>query len=158
MHGNSLRNPRGRSYTKGKSSAIRVLRFRCRGGGRPHRRQLSAAGHYGLGGCARRQPCGHPSNGIALREGARTYRGLAREARICGTGAPGSSLRDTRLLRSSALGKRAVALSKRGTMFVFVQRRPLGYRRASLPGRAEPPDLAPRDPCGVLGRGSGPRE
>src|SRR4029077_15612323 len=50
----------GDDTPKVKSRANEGLRFRCRGGRRPYRRQACRRGARGLGGGARRQSGGHP--------------------------------------------------------------------------------------------------
>jgi 2-dehydropantoate 2-reductase len=98
------------------------------------------------------------SNGIALREGARTYTGRLRaSANAAELGAQDVVFVTTKATALASIAGAAQALSHAETLFVFVQNGiPWWYAQGLAAERPRPPDLSRLDPGGALARAIGP--
>src|SRR5258705_1024399 len=106
--------------------------------------KLAAAGHEVSAVARGANLAAIRANGIALREGARTYAGRLRASENAAElGAQDVVFVTTKATALAALESAASALSDRDTMFVFVQNGvPWWYAQGLNSGRPKPPELA----------------
>jgi 2-dehydropantoate 2-reductase len=114
--------------------------------------KLAAAGHEVSAVARGANLEGLKANGIALREGERTYSGRVRASdRAADLGEQDVVFVTTKATALAALATAAQMLSHGETMFVFVQNGiPWWYAQGLSPGRPRPPDLSRLDPGGAL--------
>jgi 2-dehydropantoate 2-reductase len=120
--------------------------------------KLAAAGHEVSAVARGANLQGIRANGIALREGARTYAGRPRASeKASDLGAQDVVFVTTKATALAALASEAPTLSHAETIFVFVQNGvPWWYAQGLSRSRPTPPDLARLDPGGVLARAVAP--
>jgi 2-dehydropantoate 2-reductase len=116
--------------------------------------KLAAAGHEVSAVARGANLEGLRANGIALREGERTFAGRVRASdNAADLGVQDVVFVTTKATALAALETAAQPLSHAGTMFVFVQNGiPWWYAHGLNSQRPRPPDLSRLDPGGVLAR------
>ena len=120
--------------------------------------KLAAAGHDVSAVARGANLAGLQKNGIALREGERTFSGRVRASdRASELGAQDVVFVTTKATALAALGNAAQSLSHAETVFVFVQNGiPWWYAQGLSNSRPSPPDLSRLDPGGALARAVAP--
>lgn len=120
--------------------------------------KLAAAGHDVSAVARGANLEGLKANGIALREGARTYAGRMRASdQAKELGVQDVVFVTTKATALAALADAVPALSHPETLFVFVQNGvPWWYAQGIAAGRPRPPDLSRLDPGGLLARALAP--
>lgn len=120
--------------------------------------KLAAAGHDVSAVARGANLAGLQKNGIALREGERTFAGRVHASdRAAELGAQDVVFVTTKATALAALESAAPALSHAETSFVFVQNGiPWWYAQGLAAERPRPPDLSRLDPGGALARAVAP--
>jgi 2-dehydropantoate 2-reductase len=116
--------------------------------------KLAAAGHPVSAVARGANLAALKANGIALREGERTYAGRVRASEnAADLGAQDVVFVTTKATALPALPDAVASLSHAGTQFVFVQNGiPWWYAQGLASSRPRPPDLSSLDPGGRLAR------
>jgi 2-dehydropantoate 2-reductase len=120
--------------------------------------KLAAAGHKVSAVARGANLAAIKANGIALREGTRTFTGRpAASDDAAELGAQDIVFVTTKATALSSVAGALPSLSHADTVFVFVQNGiPWWYAQGLAAARPRPPDLSRLDPCGLLARSVAP--